>query len=915
MPKISKNEFVACVKKSRVMKSDQLKQWLSNTVAEGATELATKLIKDELITRWQAKYLLSGRSKLDVGSYRLLERTQRDELGDRFLAIHKQLGRKVDIQVLPVDLTSNEDRCEAFIQKASATAKLDHQNLSHVYDIDQESGRYFLVTEDLDGDPLPAVHESLTDVEVAKLVKQSISGIQYAHQLGVEHGDLRPSDIVITSEGTVKIQNLALSPLRTKTQNTNADDYQAIGKIGHRLISKIDTGDALDHTRLLDIFTNVASDDPELIEAATSQLDDWLLEFDDSADDSEMGDAGEDPFDFSSSSESAGGFDEPVESSLAELKRPKPSQPSNSEDDPEAEDEGGKPLSGLARIAQDNPVGLIAAVAAIALLLIGGTAYGAYRMVTKPAPEVANVKNDVSTSQPSDAQRASKNDRKKPTSNPNNGAKKKTTAPPTKPNDFSKLNETGFLSQSSDAADPKAFENKVDELIANRGNQNKMPTKNQQGAGQDQANKSQNAANANQPADAAKKPNDQVANMQPEANMSANTNAGGDGSVVKQAAKQTDAKQTDAKQTDAKQAETKPAKTEQANTEKTNSAGASKTASKKVAQPKANVDPFTKLSSTFELPDLEDLKERTISSLVTSNRFLMGAELDAPEEICKTKLIFEMGRSSENKQKWMVSVKRRPRENPTEIAYFLKTDTEFKFGWLPEAAKNKYAPFLRNCFIKLMVGDFTKWIGLRNPVLLDPLQLTAKEPFASLEAVIPSLPRLESISIEVLPLKLNKDQYSIDPSKIIPGGSARILLKRNDSKAIVWIQTEAELKTKLKIDTGLVLLVNGQVQPIKSAAALNNLITSLKQYEIGAFQNWEKAKATKAKKGQGDEFDRIRKEYEKVAKLAQSHTEKAIEYRDLLPNFLNQPISLRIYSSLGDKQIILAKMKKSTESE
>ncbi len=281
MSKISKNDFIACIKKSRVIESDRLQQWLSDNDLQKPTELASKLIKDELITRWQAKYLLSGRSKLDVGSYRLLERTQRDELGDRFLAIHKQLGRKVEIQVLPVELTNNEKRCDEFIQKASATAKLDHPNLSHVYDIDQESGRYFLVTEDVDGEELSSVHQSLTDVEVAKLVQQSIAGIQYAHQLDVEHGDLRPSDIVITSEGTVKIQNLALSPLRTKNEHTNGDDYQAIGKIGHRLISKIDKSDAIDHSRLLNIFENIISGDRELIETATSELSQWVVEFDD----------------------------------------------------------------------------------------------------------------------------------------------------------------------------------------------------------------------------------------------------------------------------------------------------------------------------------------------------------------------------------------------------------------------------------------------------------------------------------------------------------------------------------------------------------------------------------------------------------------------------------------------------------
>ncbi len=580
------------------------------------------------------------------------------------------------------------------------------------------------------------------------------------------------------------------------------------------------------------------------------------------------------------------------------MKRPNRSKPKDDEDDTEEEEE--QPLSGLAKIAQENPVGLIATAAAIAILLICGTAYGAYRLVSKPASEVANSAGNLGSSKTSETSKPTSEKLKntgvsKARSNQANGAKKKTTAPPNKPNDFSELNDNGFLSQDSDAENPTAFENKVDELIAHRGNQNKMPKQNQQPAQPNQNAKNQDATVVNQSKNAGEQPLQQVANMQAEPDTSTTTNGGGDGSVQKATQEKSESK---AASTDV----AKPTATEP------------DSAKKKVAQPKANEDPFTKLPNTFDLPDIEDLNETTISSLVTSNRFLMGAELDAPPEISKSKLIFEMNRSSDNKQKWLVSAKRRPKEKGTEIAYFLKTETDLRFGWLPEAPKNKYAPFLRNCFVKFEVGDFTKWIGLRKPILLDPLLLTAEEPFASLETVIPTLPRLESISIEVLPLKLNKEEYSIDPSKILPGGSARILLKRNDSKAIVWIQTEAALRTKLKINTGLVLLVNGQTQPIKSAGAFNNLIASLKQFEIGALQNWEKAKATRAKSGQGEEFERIRKEYEKVYKQAQSHTEKAIEYRDRLPLFLGQPISLRIYASFGDKQIILAKMKKSTEN-
>jgi len=242
MATISKSDFIAGLKKSRLVESERLSEFLKLAENDSPQEMAKRLIREELATKWQAKYLLSGRTRLDIGSYRLLERIQRSEFGDRFLAVHKSLARKVDLQVLPGSLTKDKSSCEKFIQKASLAAKLDHPNLAHVYDIDQEGGRYFMVTEHIEGDSLSDVDKtSLTESQIAGIVNQAVEGIRYAHQHDVVHGCIGQSDLLWIGNESIKIQHIPLSPLRqqnsdSKENPTPVDDFVAIAKIGNELL-------------------------------------------------------------------------------------------------------------------------------------------------------------------------------------------------------------------------------------------------------------------------------------------------------------------------------------------------------------------------------------------------------------------------------------------------------------------------------------------------------------------------------------------------------------------------------------------------------------------------------------------------------------------------------------------------------
>lgn len=81
MSALSRDEFVAFLKKSRAIDDEAIDSWMSRVDDQEPKKIASKLVRDKMLTQWQAKMLLAGRSRLTVGNYRLLSRINRNELG------------------------------------------------------------------------------------------------------------------------------------------------------------------------------------------------------------------------------------------------------------------------------------------------------------------------------------------------------------------------------------------------------------------------------------------------------------------------------------------------------------------------------------------------------------------------------------------------------------------------------------------------------------------------------------------------------------------------------------------------------------------------------------------------------------------------------------------------------------------
>jgi serine/threonine protein kinase len=138
-----------------------------------------------------------------------------------FAAWDLRLERMVALKVLKQHLFESRD---AVLAEARAAARLSHPNICAVYAIEEEAGLPLIAMEFLDGRPLSrAIQEGMDSESALRLGIQIASAMAAAHEQGVVHGDLNPSNIIVTIDGAAKILDFGLAAPRRAFSATDAD--------------------------------------------------------------------------------------------------------------------------------------------------------------------------------------------------------------------------------------------------------------------------------------------------------------------------------------------------------------------------------------------------------------------------------------------------------------------------------------------------------------------------------------------------------------------------------------------------------------------------------------------------------------------------------------------------------------------
>ena len=151
------------------------------------------------------------------GRYQVLEELGSGAMGIVYLCVDPALNRPVAVKVLRVSESlapaEREHYEERFRREAEAAGGLHHPDIVRVYDV----GPSWLVMEFIEGQPLSAFRRSarLTVGQTSELVGRVADAIDYAHRHGIVHRDVKPSNIMITEDGGVKVMDFGVARLES----------------------------------------------------------------------------------------------------------------------------------------------------------------------------------------------------------------------------------------------------------------------------------------------------------------------------------------------------------------------------------------------------------------------------------------------------------------------------------------------------------------------------------------------------------------------------------------------------------------------------------------------------------------------------------------------------------------------------
>lgn len=148
-----------------------------------------------------------------IGGYKIVKELGRGAMGAVYLAKQTSLDRDVALKTIQAQYADNPTFIARFTREAYAAAQLTHHNVVQIYDLGQENGTNFFSMEFVRGQSLDEIirRDGKLDPEVAVgYILQAARGLQYAHEHGMVHRDVKPANMMINDNGIVKVADLGL---------------------------------------------------------------------------------------------------------------------------------------------------------------------------------------------------------------------------------------------------------------------------------------------------------------------------------------------------------------------------------------------------------------------------------------------------------------------------------------------------------------------------------------------------------------------------------------------------------------------------------------------------------------------------------------------------------------------------------
>ena len=164
-------------------------------------------------------------------------------MSDVYKARDHKLNRYVAIKVLKAEFRGDREFVSKFRVEAQAAAGLAHPNIVNVFDVGEENGNYFIVMELVEGITLKLYIQNRGRLSVREAVGISLqvaAGLEAAHNNGIIHRDVKPQNIIISTDGTAKVADfgIARAQRHDQFQRHGVGPLQRAGAVQGRIFGR-----------------------------------------------------------------------------------------------------------------------------------------------------------------------------------------------------------------------------------------------------------------------------------------------------------------------------------------------------------------------------------------------------------------------------------------------------------------------------------------------------------------------------------------------------------------------------------------------------------------------------------------------------------------------------------------------------
>ena len=157
-----------------------------------------------------------GPDRQNIGRYAVIEQIGSDAMGTLYRARDDVLDRDVAIKVMSPEFLSEEGSRQQFQQEARAAAKLQHKNVVTIHELGEIDDQPYIVMELLGGHDLHELIQRSSSLSLGRkldLVIQLCAGLTFAHDRGIVHRDVKPRNVRVLDDGTVKLLDFGIARL------------------------------------------------------------------------------------------------------------------------------------------------------------------------------------------------------------------------------------------------------------------------------------------------------------------------------------------------------------------------------------------------------------------------------------------------------------------------------------------------------------------------------------------------------------------------------------------------------------------------------------------------------------------------------------------------------------------------------